>query len=365
MATRGTIGERWVRWNVAAVVVAFCWATQLGHAIDLRSVTLAWDASTGPDVAGYRLYYYPVGQRAASQVVDVGDVTTASIDELIPGWTYEFHATCYNTAGLESDPSNTVEYTVPESPPGNQAPVAESLELWVPHNTTVEFTLVGSDPDDDPLSFVVVTGPEHGMLEGQAPHLSYTPATDYAGPDAFMFQVHDGLLVSEVATVSIVVLPPDVPPDPAPPEIIGQPEAEVHTTAGDTVVLTVEATGEELAYQWTKDGVEIEGAIEHTLTLAEVTEADAGVYAVKVSNAGGTVTSGDVVLTVSVVSLPDPVLAQPVIADGMITVTWEGGGELETAEEMGGPWSGSGNSSGLHREAVGGSNRYYRIARSE
>jgi len=109
----------------------------------------------------------------------------------------------------------------------------------------------------------------------------------------------------------------------------------------------------------------MEGATEAALTLVEVTEADTGVYAVRVSNAGGTVTSDNAVITITPVPLPRPILAPPVIVDGVVTLTWENGGELETAEDLKGPWSPTGNTSGLYTDNVGSGNLYYRVVRSE
>ncbi|MBI3849003.1 MAG: fibronectin type III domain-containing protein [Verrucomicrobia bacterium] len=77
-----------------------------------RSVTLAWDASTDAGVAGYKIYY-GVASRAYTNLVSVGNATTATISGLVEGVTYFFAATTYNGAGLESDYSNEASYTVP------------------------------------------------------------------------------------------------------------------------------------------------------------------------------------------------------------------------------------------------------------
>ena len=79
-------------------------------------VTLAWDANTETDIAGYRIYYYPFGSTAAHVVVNTGNVTNFTISGLTRGTRYVFYATAYNTSGLESEPSNTVEYTPPKRP---------------------------------------------------------------------------------------------------------------------------------------------------------------------------------------------------------------------------------------------------------
>jgi len=50
-----------------------------------------------------------------------------------------------------------------------------------------------------------VTGPAHGTLSGTAPAVTYTPASNYNGPDSFTFKANDGSLDSNTATVTITV----------------------------------------------------------------------------------------------------------------------------------------------------------------
>jgi hypothetical protein len=76
-----------------------------------RAVTLAWDRNPETDVAGYRIYYGQLNSPAT--MIDVGNVLTTSINNLLDGRTYYFYATAYNTSGLESDPSQQVQYTEP------------------------------------------------------------------------------------------------------------------------------------------------------------------------------------------------------------------------------------------------------------
>ena len=74
------------------------------------SVTLVWDPSTSTNIAGYRIYYGPAS-RTYTNTLAVGNVTNATISNLITGATYYFAATAYDTANLESDFSNEVGYT--------------------------------------------------------------------------------------------------------------------------------------------------------------------------------------------------------------------------------------------------------------
>jgi len=89
----------------------------------------------------------------------------------------------------------------------NQPPVANSQEVSVAEDNSVGIVLTGTDPDENPLTFSVVTFPSHGTLTGTAPNLTYAPDTNYFGPDSFTFKVNDGHVDSSSATVSITVSP--------------------------------------------------------------------------------------------------------------------------------------------------------------
>ena len=50
-----------------------------------------------------------------------------------------------------------------------------------------------SDPDSEPLTAVLVTGPGHGTLTLNANgSFTYTPAANYTGPDSFTYRASDG-----------------------------------------------------------------------------------------------------------------------------------------------------------------------------
>jgi hypothetical protein len=76
------------------------------------TVPLAWNASTDPTVVGYNLYY-GTSPDSLTNVVSVGDVTSAAISGLTEGVTYYFAANAYNAADQESPLSNEVAYTIP------------------------------------------------------------------------------------------------------------------------------------------------------------------------------------------------------------------------------------------------------------
>jgi chitinase len=109
-------------------------------------VTLAWDAVSDPDLAGYRLYYgYASG--SYSVTLGVGKATTAALSGLDAGRTYYFAATAYDVYGDESDFSNEVSYVVPaaDTTPPTVAITSPAGGASVPKKSTVTINATASD----------------------------------------------------------------------------------------------------------------------------------------------------------------------------------------------------------------------------
>ncbi len=94
----------------------------------------------------------------------------------------------------------------------NQPPVAYDQSVTTDENQPVGITLQADDPDGDNLTYEVGSGPSYGSLSGIAPNLTYTPNADYHGEDIFTFKAYDGSAYSDIATVTITVLPINDPP---------------------------------------------------------------------------------------------------------------------------------------------------------
>jgi uncharacterized delta-60 repeat protein len=91
-----------------------------------------------------------------------------------------------------------------------------------------------SDPDGDPISAQLVSGPSHGTLTFNANGtFTYRPEAAWSGTDSFTYQATDGGLTSSPATVTITVNPVNDRPVAV---------ADSYTTAEDTP-LTVAAPG--------------------------------------------------------------------------------------------------------------------------
>lgn len=81
--------------------------------------------------------------------------------------------------------------------------------------------------------------------------------------------------------------------------IVTQPQAQA-ATAGTSVTLAVAATGDNLSYQWNKNGVAIAGAISSTYVVSAASALEAGAsYTVTVTGNGGAVTSTPAVVSIS------------------------------------------------------------------
>ena len=66
-------------------------------------VTLAWDKSDG--ATGYKVYS-GLSSNSYSWVIDVGNTTTYTTEDLTDGYTYYFVTTAYDASLLESDYSS-------------------------------------------------------------------------------------------------------------------------------------------------------------------------------------------------------------------------------------------------------------------
>ncbi len=107
--------------------------------------------------------------------------------------------------------SNVVQLTC-TSTPSNHPPTAFNSNEITNEDTPKNIILQASDPDSDPLTYIIVSNPSHGFLTGSGSSRTYNPNQDYNGPDSFTFRVHDGTTFSNKATVSITVNPvPDAP----------------------------------------------------------------------------------------------------------------------------------------------------------
>jgi len=94
--------------------------------------------------------------------------------------------------------------------PVNDAPTLADQALTGDEDTPITGHLLATaaDVDSPSLTAAIVTGPAHGALTLNADgSFLYAPNTDWYGTESFTYQVSDGELASNIATVSITLAP--------------------------------------------------------------------------------------------------------------------------------------------------------------
>src|SRR5438128_2496883 len=119
---------------VACVLTVLCSLSPTSSSA--AQVTLAWDANTEPDLAGYKLYYGS-SSRSYQLSVDVGNRTSYTLSGLLEGQTYYFAATAYNLSQNESGFSNEVSKAIPDVTPPTVSITAPAAGSTVVGTVTV------------------------------------------------------------------------------------------------------------------------------------------------------------------------------------------------------------------------------------
>ncbi len=110
---------------------------------------------------------------------------------------------------VESNPA-TLTVTIT-----NTAPVASTVEVETPEETSVSGTLVATDPDGDPLTFSAQTSCELGTLVLDDPAtgaFTFTPVANQTGVAVLNFSASDGQAESNVATLTVTITAVQEPP---------------------------------------------------------------------------------------------------------------------------------------------------------
>lgn len=88
-----------------------------------------------------------------------------------------------------------------------QHPLAANFAMSTEQDAPLAFILQAKDLDGDSLTFSLVSLPEHGILLGDAPELSYVPDEGFLGYDSFTFAAGNGKGgESQPARVSITMV---------------------------------------------------------------------------------------------------------------------------------------------------------------
>ena len=127
----------------------------------------------------------------------------------------------------------------------NHAPSTRDVDLATNEDAAVEGAVVGTDVDGDALTFKLAHAPVHGQatIDRATGRLTYTPAKDYCGEDAFGVEVTDGRLATK-SEVRVHVAPVNDAPVAGPVSLTTSED-----TAAHGVSKASDVDGDVLAYR--------------------------------------------------------------------------------------------------------------------
>ena len=171
-----------------------------------RYATMTWDNIENPGRAGSRVYYSTNTSPLTNFVALLPDVmgtnNTYTHSNLVPGLTYSYYVVAFSTNGLESAPSNVIQFRPEEA--NEDDPTEYTLETAVATDTNVW------------SSFNLISAPTNGTLTVLAPNVSYQsgpgPGTNIL-QDTFKYSVEEGFSTNNVTSwVSVIITPKPEPP---------------------------------------------------------------------------------------------------------------------------------------------------------
>jgi hypothetical protein len=215
---------------------------------------------------------------------------------------------------------------------------------YVLRNSRMGFTTGGTIPDTDRTISLLVNDPQHPVFAGIDLNETNAMLNPFAGIVSFGELVQRGISVNTdpVAGDGTVLATVATEGDPAfGGMVIG--EWQAGATMGNATADTL--AGHRLVF--------LSGSREQGITSQA-----AGIYDLSFDGARMLLNAVDYM------AVPKTVLAPPVIEDGIITITWSGEGELETATSIDGPWEGTGNTSGSFTQEAGDGSMFFRVNRA-
>src|SRR5437867_789820 len=289
---------------VACVITTIC---SLAPALSSAAqVTLAWDANTDPDLAGYKLYY-GLSSGSYQSSVDVGNVTSYTLSGLLDGQVYYFAATAYNLSLAESGFSNEVSKAIADvTPPTvSMAAPANGATVW---GTAVTVSASASDNIGVAGVQFKLDGVNLGGEDTVAPYsISWNTTLTTSGTHSLTVVARDAAgNTATAAAVSVTV-------DNTPPLISTVSASSISSTGALITWVTNEASDSQVDYGLTtaygsSPPLNASLLTAHAMTLTGLLATTTYHYRVKSRDAAGNLaTSADFTLTTLIDSTPPTV----------------------------------------------------------
>ena len=167
-------------------------------------VVLNWNANGESDLAGYKLHYGASTGYSYATTLDLGNVTSYILTggDIIT----EYAITAYNTSANGIDDvleGNESLYSIASQ--NNVPPTLANITETTDEDTIKNITLTAVDPDNNQITYSVVSNPANGTVSIANNIATYTPSTNFNGSDSFTVTANDGQATSSPATVTMTV----------------------------------------------------------------------------------------------------------------------------------------------------------------
>lgn len=255
------------------------------------SLTLAWNPSPSPTVAGYDVYYGLASGDYASNI-DAGNNASATVSGLTPGLTYYFAVMAYDSSQDYSPDSIELAYTIPGPP----QITLDLLSQTAIAGATAVFAVSASGTA--PFTYQWFNGAT--AVPGATTATLTMPNVSDANAGNYSVVISNSLGSATSSVVALSVLdPPVISLQPVDQNVIAGADASFHVAVSGTPPFTI---------QWFDGGTAIATGTKPTLNLVNVSAAEEGNYSVVIGNSAGSVTSS--VAALSVIS-PPVIMSQP------------------------------------------------------
>jgi hypothetical protein len=168
--------------------------------------------------------------------------------------------------------------------------------------------VLSNDSDDEGTTLTVAskTDGSNGTVTNNGDGtVSYTPNANFNGVDTFQYRATDGTDQSELSTVTVTVDAVNDSPD-------GTVTITGDAKTGQTLTASNDLTDADdmgtVSYQWSKDGVNVAGATNATLVLADADIGSTFAVTANYTDGDGTVESEGSAATVAVIDIAKPFL---------------------------------------------------------
>ena len=189
---------------------------QVGEIVSLNPISRVWAVMVPPNFRS-RAADEPITELPTFDLTDAnGDgVYSATYTQFTKNGTYKIQLYAKDKQGAISTPASTQVIQKQGEVVENTAPNAESATFEIAEDEDFVSTLLASDADGDALTFSIVSDGALGtvtLVNRTTGEFKYRPYGNESGADEFSFIANDGIADSELAVVSVSIVPrEDIP----------------------------------------------------------------------------------------------------------------------------------------------------------